>query len=170
MELEAYLDRKDEFELIDVREDDEWRAGHIAESRHIPLGRLADRLGDLPKDRSLITVCRTGPRSERAAKTLAEAGYSADFLAGGVTAWAAGGQALVDDDGKPGGVDDPGADPEPMEPELETLQTNFLEIAMALNERFGGREPTDEESKAFMREWLEGKGTPAEEIDRILSD
>jgi len=170
MELEEYLGSKADLELIDVREDSEWSAGHIAGARHIPLGRLVDQLGDLPKDRPVVTMCRTGPRSERAAETLREAGYSADFLAGGVTAWVAGGQALVDGAGNPGSVEDPNAEPESMEPELEALQTNFLEIAMALDERFGGRQPTDEESQAFMREWLEGKGTPPEEIDRILSD
>jgi rhodanese-related sulfurtransferase len=170
MELEEFLSRKDDLELIDVREDAEWSAGHIAGARHISLGTLSDHLGDLPKERPVVTVCRTGPRSERAAQTLREAGLSADFLAGGVRAWEAGGQALVDDAGNPGSVEDPNADPEPMEPELEALQTNFLEIAMALDERFGGRQPTDEESQAFMRERLEGKGTPPEEIDRILSD
>jgi rhodanese-related sulfurtransferase len=170
MELEEFLSSKGDRELIDVREDSEWDAGHISGARNIPLGRLADQLGDLPKDRPVVTVCRTGPRSEKAAKTLREAGYSADFLAGGVTAWVAGGQALVDGSGNPGSVEDPNAEPEPIEPELEALQTNFLEIAMALDEKFGGREPTDEESKAFMREWLAGKGTPPEEIDRILSD
>src|SRR5687767_1820029 len=123
MELEEFLSRKDDLELIDVREDAEWSAGHIAGARHIPLGSLAEQLGDLSKDRSVVTVCRTGPRSERAARTLREAGLSADFLAGGVRAWEAGGQALVDDAGNPGSVEDP--DSEPMEPELEALQTNF---------------------------------------------
>lgn len=170
MRLAEFLSNRADHELVDVREDSEWSAGHIPGARHIPLGSLADRLGDLSRDRPVVTVCRTGPRSERAARTLKEAGYSADFLAGGVTAWVAGGQGLVDDSGNPGSVENPGADPEPMEPELEALQTNFLEIAMALDERFGGRQPTDEESQAFMREWLEGKGTPPEEIDRILSD
>lgn len=170
MELAEFLSNKDDLELIDVREDDEYSAGHISGARHIPLGRLADRLGDLPKDRPLVTVCRTGPRSERAARTLQKAGYSAAFLAGGVTAWVSGGQALVDNAGNPGSVEDPNAEADPMGPELEEFQTNLLEIAMALNERFGDREPTDEESKAFMREWLEGKGTPPEEIDRILED
>ncbi len=168
MELAEFLSSKDDLEIVDVREDDEWSAGRISGARHIPLGRLADQMGDLPKDRPVVTVCRTGPRSERAAKTLQEAGYSANFLAGGVTAWAAGGHELVDVEGNPGSVEDPNADR--MEPELEALQTNFLEIAMALNERFGDREPTDQESKEFMREWLEGKGTPPEEIERILSD
>lgn len=168
MELAEFLISRGDVELIDVRGDTEWSSGHISGARHIPLGSLVDRMDDLPKDRMVVAVCRTGPRSERAAQTLREAGYSADFLAGGVRAWEAGGQALVDDSGNPGSVEDPNA--EPMEPELEALQTNFLEIAIALDERFGGREPTDEESKAFMREWLEGKGTPPEEIDRILSD
>lgn len=168
MELAEFLSSMGDHTLIDVREDSEWSTGHISGARHIPLGRLADQMGDLPKDRPVVTVCRTGPRSERAAQTLREAGYSADFLVGGVTAWVAGGQALVDGAGNPGWVEDPNA--ETTEPELEAFQTNFLEIAMALDEKFGGRESTDEESKAFMREWLEGKGTPPEEIDRILSD
>lgn len=168
MELEEFLSSQGDIELIDVREDSEWSTGHISGARNIPLGSLAEQMGDLPKDRPVVTVCRTGPRSERATQMLREAGLSADFLVGGVRAWEAGGQALVDDSGNTGWVQDPNA--EPMEPELEAFQTNFLEIAMALDEKFGGRQPTDEEAQAFMREWLEGKGTPPQEIDRILSD
>jgi rhodanese-related sulfurtransferase len=173
MDTSELLKSKGDVELVDVREDHEWSAGHIDGARHIPLGRLSDELEQIPKNRPVVTVCRTGPRSERAARTLQDCGFSADFLAGGVTAWASAGQPLVDGAGNPGQVADRDAadpDDEPMAPELETLQNNFLEIAMALHERFGDRTPTDEESKAFMREWLEGKGTPAEEIERILAD
>lgn len=173
MESHQLVTARDRVVLVDVREDHEWSAGHIEGALHIPLGRLAEELAGLPKDRTVVTVCRTGPRSERGARTLAEAGYDADFLAGGVTAWASAGQPLVDDAGNRGRVvdrDAPDPDAEPMAPELEDLQTNFLEIAMALHEQFGERTPTDEESKTFMREWLERKGTPAEEIERILED
>jgi rhodanese-related sulfurtransferase len=173
VEANELLGRRTEVEVIDVREDHEWSAGHIDGARHIPLGRLNVELEGIPKDRPVVAVCRTGPRSERAARLLKDAGYSADFLTGGVTAWTATGCSLIDSAGNTGYVQDPNApapDAEPLTPELENLQTNFLEIAMALNARFGDRQPTDEESKAFMREWLENKGTPAEEIERILED
>jgi rhodanese-related sulfurtransferase len=173
MESQELVAAGDRVVLVDVREDHEWSAGHIEGALHIPLGSLKDRLDGIPKDRPVVTVCRTGPRSERGAGTLKEAGYEADFLAGGVAAWEAAGGPLVDASGNPGCVVDrhaPAPDDEPMAPELENLQTNFLQIAMELHERFGDRTPTDEESKAFMREWLQGKGTPAEEIERILAD
>lgn len=173
MESKQLVSARDRVVLVDVREDHEWSAGHIEGALHIPLGRLAEQLGGLPTDRPVVTVCRSGPRSERGARTLKEAGYDADFLAGGVAAWEAAGFRLIDDAGSPGRIvdrDAPAPDAEPMSPELEDLQTNFLEIAMALHEQFGDRTPTDEESKGFMREWLERKGTPAEEIERILED
>jgi rhodanese-related sulfurtransferase len=90
--------------LLDVREDDEWRAGHIDGSQHIPLGQLGDRLGELPKDRPIIAVCRTGARSGAAVRGLRQLGYVAENLDGGVTAWQRAGLPLVDDSGAPGKV------------------------------------------------------------------
>jgi rhodanese-related sulfurtransferase len=90
--------------LLDVREDDEWTAGHAPEAQHLALGRLQDEHGTLPKDRPIIAVCRVGGRSERAAVALRGAGYDVVNLAGGMRAWAAAGQSVVTDDGEVGTV------------------------------------------------------------------
>ncbi len=73
--------------LLDVREPDEWEAGRIAGSQHIPLGELRDRIGEVPKGRTILTVCRHGNRSDAAARGLRTLGYTALNLEGGVTAW-----------------------------------------------------------------------------------
>ncbi len=49
--------------IIDVREDDEWEAGHIEGAIHVPLGELPERLDDLPLDDDMYIICRTGGRS-----------------------------------------------------------------------------------------------------------
>ncbi|HCU96762.1 MAG TPA: sulfurtransferase [Actinobacteria bacterium] len=54
--------------LLDVREDAEWRAGHAPKARHIPLSRPPARLRDVPPNRTVVTVCRSGARSARAAR------------------------------------------------------------------------------------------------------
>jgi rhodanese-related sulfurtransferase len=93
-----------ERDFLDVREDDEWQAGHIDGARHIPLGELSGRIGDLPKDRPILAVCRSGSRSAAAVRGLRQLGYDAENLDGGVTAWAKAGLPLVDAAGKPGRV------------------------------------------------------------------
>ena len=55
--------------LLDVREPSEWRAGHAPQARHLVLSQLQDHLDDLPTDRPIITVCRSGRRSAIAADT-----------------------------------------------------------------------------------------------------
>ena len=92
------------YHLVDVREDDEWQAGHIAESQHIPLGQLGDRLGELPTGASIVAVCRSGSRSAAAVRGLRQLGYSAENLDGGVAAWTRAGLPLVDAAGRPGRV------------------------------------------------------------------
>jgi rhodanese-related sulfurtransferase len=93
-----------EREFVDVREDDEWQAGHIDGSRHIPLGALQGRLGELSKGRPIVAVCRSGSRSAAAVRGLRQLGYDAENLDGGVTAWAKAGFPLIDETGKPGRV------------------------------------------------------------------
>jgi rhodanese-related sulfurtransferase len=93
-----------EHHLLDVREDDEWQAGHVAGAQHIPLGQLKDRLGELPKGQRIVAICRSGSRSATAVRGLRQLGYDAENLDGGVTAWARAGQALVDGSGRPGRV------------------------------------------------------------------
>ncbi len=70
--------------LLDVREDAEWRAGHAPGARHIPLSRLPARMKDLPPRRTVITVCRSGHRSARAAALLAREGREVVNLSGGM--------------------------------------------------------------------------------------
>ncbi|WP_422746084.1 rhodanese-like domain-containing protein [Micromonospora sp. WMMD754] len=90
--------------LIDVREPAEWRAGHAPRARNIPLGQLADRLAEVPTDRPVVTVCRSGARSRQAARILADAGRQVHDLSGGMRAWADAGLAVQAKGGRPGRV------------------------------------------------------------------
>jgi rhodanese-related sulfurtransferase len=90
--------------LLDVREDYEWGAGHVAGAVHIPLGQLAARAHELPGDRQVVVVCRSGARSARATAFLAISGFDAVNLAGGMQAWAAAGLRFQTADGGPGVV------------------------------------------------------------------
>ena len=54
---------RDDVILLDVREDDEYKSGHIPGAEWIPLGQLSSRLGELPKDKTIVAVCRSGNRS-----------------------------------------------------------------------------------------------------------
>lgn len=73
--------------VVDVREDEERAAGRIPGSEHVPLGELGERIEDLPEDKEVVLVCRSGSRSSMAAAALAEAGYRVSNLEGGVKAW-----------------------------------------------------------------------------------
>jgi len=90
--------------LLDVREDDEWRAGHIPGAQHIPLGQLRSRLDELPKDAPILAVCRSGSRSASATRGLRTLGYTVENLDGGVTAWRKAGLPLEAEGGGPGKV------------------------------------------------------------------
>lgn len=73
--------------LLDVREQGEWRREHIEGALHIPLSRLKGRIDELPRDRPIITTCRSGHRSAVAVRALTHAGHSATNLRGGLAAW-----------------------------------------------------------------------------------
>ena len=90
--------------LLDVREQSEWRAGHAPQARHLVLSQLQDHLGELPTDRPIVTVCRSGRRSAMAANTLTRHGYQATNLTGGMNAWATAGLPVSTNGGKPGQV------------------------------------------------------------------
>jgi rhodanese-related sulfurtransferase len=86
--------------ILDVREQDEWDAGHLAGSLHLPLSELAHRLDEVPEDGSLLVVCRSGARSDMVASHLDRGGRSGCAnLAGGLPAWAAAGLPLEPDGG-----------------------------------------------------------------------
>lgn len=76
--------------IVDVRETDEWNTGHIAGAIHIPLSDVKNRVAELEKfkDSPVITQCRSGARSAKAAEVLINAGFSAVYnLDGGINAW-----------------------------------------------------------------------------------
>jgi rhodanese-related sulfurtransferase len=104
MQADEFSKRQAEFHLLDVREDDEWAAGRIDGAQHIPLGELSARLGELPKDRTIVAVCRSGGRSEAAVRGLRKLGYEAENLEGGVNAWDRAKLPLVDSSGGRGRV------------------------------------------------------------------
>jgi hydroxyacylglutathione hydrolase len=74
--------------LLDVRNASEWGRGHVPSAMHIPLGALAQRLGEVPADRPLVVHCQGGRRSAIAASLLQRAGRSdVSNLVGGFEAW-----------------------------------------------------------------------------------
>lgn len=82
--------------LLDVREPDEWSAGHIDGATLIPLGELSGRLNEVPKDRPVVVVCRSGNRSAQGRDVLLGAGYDAvTSMAGGMNDWKAQGYPVV---------------------------------------------------------------------------
>lgn len=89
----------DDWHIVDVREDDEWSAGHVAGAQHIPMGEVPQRLGELPTDTPVLVVCRSGSRSYRVAAFLLANGFDATNLAGGTRDWAASGGAMAAPDG-----------------------------------------------------------------------
>ena len=90
--------------LLDVREYDEWMAGHAPNALHIAMSGLPDRLGELARDRRIICVCRSGNRSARVTAWLRQQGFDAANMVGGMTAWASHGLPFVNQAGNPGVV------------------------------------------------------------------
>ncbi|QOT24021.1 rhodanese-like domain-containing protein [Paenarthrobacter sp. YJN-D] len=79
--------RRSTARILDVREDFEVADGMIPGALHIPMGQLQARLGELDPAAPVIAVCRSGNRSAAVADALNGAGYTADTMAGGMTAW-----------------------------------------------------------------------------------
>jgi rhodanese-related sulfurtransferase len=76
--------------ILDVREQGEYDAGHILNSKLIPLGKLGERIGELEKyrERPIVVVCRSGQRSASACVLLGKKGFAQAYnLSGGVMAW-----------------------------------------------------------------------------------
>jgi rhodanese-related sulfurtransferase len=78
--------------LVDVRQPDEWNAGHAPKARLIPLGSLNSRLAEVPRDQEVLLICRSGSRSGSAQRHLQQLGYDQVVnVSGGMTAWASAG-------------------------------------------------------------------------------
>ncbi|MFS1305072.1 rhodanese-like domain-containing protein [Streptosporangium longisporum] len=85
--------------LLDVRENDEWRAGHAPGAVHIPMGELQARVGEVPKDAPVYVVCRVGGRSASATAWLNHGGWNAINVEGGMRSWDFAGRPMVADGG-----------------------------------------------------------------------
>lgn len=88
--------------LVDVREQEEWIAGHAPCALHLPLGRLVPTA--LAGDRLIITVCRSGRRADQASSMLRAAGLRSARLTGGMVAWREAGLPVITDAGMAGTV------------------------------------------------------------------
>jgi rhodanese-related sulfurtransferase len=80
--------------VVDVRSAEEFAAGHLRDAKHIPLADLGNRIGELDKskNRTVVVVCQTGTRGDKAARQLQAAGFEdVHSLEGGLTAWTAAG-------------------------------------------------------------------------------
>jgi rhodanese-related sulfurtransferase len=88
--------------LVDVRDPDEFAAGHAPDAWSIPLDQLEANRFTLPMNRRLVAMSRIGERSADATVELREMGFQAVNFDGGLEAWAAAGGAIVADDGRPG--------------------------------------------------------------------
>ncbi len=82
--------------VLDVREPSEWATGVIDGATLISLGELPNRLGELPRDRDIVVVCRSGNRSAQGRDILLGAGFSSvTSMAGGMTDWVAAGLPIT---------------------------------------------------------------------------
>jgi rhodanese-related sulfurtransferase len=88
--------------LVDVRQSDEYTAGHAPEARSVPQDELEAHRFLLPMNRRLVVMSRRGERAADATVELREMGFQAVNLEGGLEAWAAAGKPIVTDDGRPG--------------------------------------------------------------------
>jgi len=76
--------------ILDVREPDEFKGGHLLNAKLIPLGKLRERIGELERyrEKPIVVVCRSGQRSATACALLGNDGFAQVYnLSGGVMAW-----------------------------------------------------------------------------------
>jgi len=87
-ELKQKMDAREPFELIDVREGFEYEIARIDGARLIPLGEIAERADELPRDRPIVVHCHSGRRSAEAVRLLQQRGFGNIYnLEGGIDAW-----------------------------------------------------------------------------------
>ena len=85
--------------LLDVREDDEWVAGHAPGAVHVRLSELNEHSDEVPRDREVYVICRSGARSAYATQALSGAGWKAINVSDGMTGWAVAGRPMVSETG-----------------------------------------------------------------------
>lgn len=90
--------------VLDVRENDEWAAGHADGAVHIPMGEVVARIAEVPDGGTVHVVCRVGGRSAQVTQYLIAQGRDAVNISGGMLQWEAAGRPIVDGNGAPGFV------------------------------------------------------------------
>ena len=90
--------------LLDVRENQQWIAGHAPTARHLPMSELPARVDELPRDARIVCICRSGNRSSQVTAWLQRQGYDAVDMTGGMKRLASHGHPVIDDTGQPGAV------------------------------------------------------------------
>jgi hydroxyacylglutathione hydrolase len=94
-ELKQRLENDKGLILFDVREPQEFAGGHIGRARLLPLSQIRDRMGEVPQDKPIALICRSGNRSGSAARLLSKAGYeNIANVRGGMTAWSRAGYSV----------------------------------------------------------------------------
>lgn len=87
-ELQAKIDAGEQLTIIDLREPELYRVGHIPGARNIPFEQFSDRTKELDPDSEIVLVCHTGPMGDVSGSLLAERGYTGvSNLSGGMAAW-----------------------------------------------------------------------------------
>jgi rhodanese-related sulfurtransferase len=95
----------DDAYVLDVREDDEWAAGHAPGAHHLPMMELPARIAEVPADRDVAVICRSGGRSAQVVAYLMRNGWDqVRNVEGGMGEWAAAGRPVVAENGQPGWV------------------------------------------------------------------
>ncbi len=97
--LVSWLAEGPEVQVIDVREDHERQAGHIAGTRHIPLVELSDQASSIDQGRPVVFYCRVGGRSQMAAQAFRASAYEAYTMSGGMVRWVDEGRPIEPEDG-----------------------------------------------------------------------
>jgi rhodanese-related sulfurtransferase len=81
--------------LLDVREQDEWNAGHAPSAVLLPMSEIQSRLAEIPENQPILVICHSGMRSQRVTDFLLAEGYDATNVSGGMVAWQAAGAPVV---------------------------------------------------------------------------
>ena len=91
----------DDAYLLDVREPDEWTAGHAPGAHHLPMMEIPARMAEVPTDREVVVVCRSGGRSGQVVSYLIGNGWdNVRNLDGGMQSWALSGREVVSEGGQ----------------------------------------------------------------------
>ena len=91
--------------LLDVREPDEWEAGHAPGAHHLPMMEIPARMAEVPTDVEVVVVCRSGGRSGQVTSYLMGNGWdNVRNLDGGMQSWSASGREVVSENGQPARV------------------------------------------------------------------